>query len=245
MDRDRLPKGPAKGPAASGVSDVDELGAMLHAHPDLLGAVLDRHPELLARLTPPVRRSDGVIDLQSFLLARLRREVDRLNGQQRAIVAASRANQNSLSRIHTAILFLLDAESFEQLIQTITTDLAVLLDVDVACLVVESNGTEPPHALRVGLQLVDQGFVEHRLGKRAMVLEGDIVGEEEIYGAGAGLVRSQAMMRVNVSESTPPVMLALGSRDPDQFQTGLRTELLAFLAGVLERCIRTWLELPE
>lgn len=240
MDRDRLSKG-----SAASVPDVDKLGAILHAHPDLLSAVLDRHPELLQRLTPPVRRSDGVIDLQSFLLARLRREVDRLNGQQRAIVSATRANQNSQSRVHTAILFLLDAENFEQLIQTITTDLAVLLDVDVSCLLVESNGTEPPQAMRAGLRLVDQGFIEHRLGGRAMVLEGDIAGEEAVYGAGAGLVRSQAMMRVNVSSATPPVMLALGSRDPDLFQTGLRTELLAFLTGVLERCIRTWLDLPE
>src|SRR3546814_11276304 len=80
---------------------------------------------------PPSTRPDGIVDLQSFMAERLRSEVERLKGQQRAIISATRANHNSQNRVHAAILFLLDAENFEQLIQTITTDLALLLELDL------------------------------------------------------------------------------------------------------------------
>jgi hypothetical protein len=39
-------------------------------------------------------------------------------------------------------------------------------------------------------------------------------------------------------------MLAFGSREPDLFQQGHGTELISFLARVVERCIRSWLDLP-
>lgn len=230
-------------------NDQDEGGGLSHAevaawlaeHPDFL----NQHPELVGRMNPPPStRPDGVVDLQSFMVERLRSEVDRLKGQQRAIISATRANNNSQNRIHAAILFLLDAESFEQLIQTITTDLAVLLDLDVVCLLVESNGHDIPQALAGGIRVVDEGFVARTLTGRDIVLDGDVHGDEALFGAAAGLVRSQALARLNVSSEAPPCLLALGSREPDMFQEGMRTELMSFMARVLERCIRSWLDLP-
>ncbi|HET8727729.1 MAG TPA: DUF484 family protein [Alphaproteobacteria bacterium] len=217
-----------------------EVAAWLAEHPDFL----NQHPDLLARMNPPPStRPDGVVDLQSFMAERLRSEVERLKGQQRAIISATRANHNSQNRVHAAILFLLDAENFEQLIQTITTDLAVLLDLDVVCLLVESNGQDIPHALAAGIRVVDEGFVARMLADRDIVLQGDVQGDETLFGAGAGLVRSQALARLNVSSEAPPCLLALGSREPDMFQDGMRTELMSFMARVLERCIRSWLDL--
>ena len=70
------------------------------------------------------------------------------------------------------------------------------------------------------------------------------IGDEALFGSGAGLVRSQALVRLNVSTGTPPCLLALGSREPDMFHSGMRTELISFLARVLERCIGSWLDLP-
>ncbi|MEO3432628.1 DUF484 family protein [Inquilinus sp. CAU 1745] len=227
--------------AADSVVTEGEVAAYLNAHPDFL---ID-HPEVVARMAAPTPdRPDGVVDLQSFMVERLRSEVDRLKGQQRAIISASRANHNSQNRVHAAILFLLDARNFEQLIQTITTDLAVLLDLDVACLLIESNGQDLPQALASGIRVVDEGFVEQHLAHREALLQGDIAGSEAIFGAGAGLVRSQALVRLAISADTPPCLLALGSREPDMFHEGMRTELMSFMARVLERCIGSWLDLP-
>jgi uncharacterized protein YigA (DUF484 family) len=39
--------------------------------------------------------------------------------------------------------------------------------------------------------------------------------------------------------------MCFGSRDPEAFGPDMQTELLFFLAKVLENTIRAWLDLPE
>ena len=219
----------------------EEVCAYLREHPDFLV----QHADLVGHLTPPsFDRGRGVVDLQAFMVERLRGDIRQLKDQQRELVTTTRANMNSQNRIHAAVLFLLDAQNFEQLIQTIATDLAVLLDLDVACLVVESNGLDIPHVHRSGVRVVEPGRIDEWLGTRDVALRSDVHGDPELYGPGAGLVRSEALIRLQISSETPQGLLAFGSREPDMFHDGQGTELIGFLARVVERCIRSWLDLP-
>lgn len=234
-ERERSPT-----PSSDAVT-ADDVRAYLRKHPDFLV----HHADLIQYLTVPVAdRGPNVLDLQTFMLDRLRGDLARMKDQQRDLIATTRANLNNQNRVHAAVLFLLDARSFEQLIQTITTDLAVLLDLDVATLVVESNGMDIPHVHASGVRVVQEGTIERLLGRRDVVLHTDIVGDDEIHGGMAPLVRSEALIRLQVSSQTPLGLLAFGSRDPETFHTGQGTELVSFLARVVERCIRGWLELP-
>jgi len=140
---------------------------------------------------------------------------------------------------------MLAATSFEQLIQTVTTDFAVLLDLDVVTLCIEADGAElaTPH-LR-GLHIVPAGTVQRLLGDgRPVLLRSHVDGEPEIYGGGAPLVASDALARLSISPNTPPGLIAFGSRRPGKFEAGQAVELLAFLTRSLERAIRLWLKLP-
>ncbi|MGF7210392.1 hypothetical protein GGE65_004999 [Skermanella aerolata] len=222
--------------------NAEDVAAYLREHPDFL----NQHADLVQHLTPPaMSHGNGVADFQYFMVERLRGELGRLKDQQRELISTTRANINNQNRIHAAVLFLLDARTFEQLIQTITTDLAVLLDLDVAALAVEANGAEKPHVHTTGVRVVESGTVDGWLGKRDVMLYSDLNGDPAIFGAAAGLVRSQALIRIQVSEDTPAGLLAFGSRDPEMFHSGQGTELVCFLARVIERSIRAWLDLPE
>ncbi|MFC7333723.1 DUF484 family protein [Rhodocista pekingensis] len=221
---------------------AEDVAAYLREHPDFLV----QHPDLIGHLTPPTaQRGEGVADMQFFMLQRLRGEVGRLSDQQRELIATSRANLNNQNRVHAAALFLLDASSFEHLIQTITTDLAVLLDLDVAALAVESQVAEIGLVSRTGLKLLEAGDISIILGRRDVLLRDNVVGAPEIYGPAAALVRSEALVRLRLSGDGPQGLLAFGSREPDMFHPGQGTELLTFLARVMERCIRSWLDLPR
>ena len=44
--------------------------------------------------------------------------------------------------------------------------------------------------------------------------------------------------------NTPPAILVFGSRDPALFQPGQATDQVMFLARVVERAFRQWLDLP-
>ncbi len=205
---------------------------------------LTDHEELLAILTPPAhQRGDNVADMQRFMLERLREELARLKGQQRLLISTSRSNLMSQNRIHAAVLTLISATSFEHLIQIVTSDLAVMLDIDAVTLCIEAGdhttGLNHPFA---GLQLLEIGMVNHILGsKRDALLADHTPGDVEIFGSAAGLVRSQALLRLSVGTGTPNGLLALGSRRPAKFKPGQGTELLCFLARALDVVVSEWL----
>ncbi|HYD99585.1 MAG TPA: DUF484 family protein [Alphaproteobacteria bacterium] len=224
----------------AGTVTAEQVVAFLRAHPDFL----TRQPELLSLALPPAKRADGVVNLQDFLVQRLRGDLDRLRRQHQDLIATSRANLHAQSRIHTAALFLLDCRSFEELIEGVTGELATLLAIDAICLVVEAGADQVTHVGPAGVRVVPNGTVESWLGGRDVQLHARTDGERELFGSAAGLVKSYCLLRLNVASAAPAGLLALGSREPEMFHPGLGTEGIGFLAQVIERCIRGWLDLP-
>lgn len=77
---------------------------------------------------------------------------------------------------------------------------------------------------------------------RAVVLRALAEAPAELYGSAAGSVRSEAVLRLDLGPGRLGALLAFGSFDAGRFHPEQGTDLLAFLAGVFERCLRRWLE---
>lgn len=235
------------GPGQITTNPMDELtaedvAAFLLEHPDFLA----RRPDLLRHLLPPSgpERGRDIVDIRERILEKLRGEVGRLSDQQQLLVDTTRANMMNLRRVHAAVLHLLSCRGLEAMVQAITGDLAVLLDLDAANLVVE----QPPGPVAVigpaGLGMAHHGSINRAMGRADVALQSDILGSVEVWGHQAGLIRSQALVRLRLGEgeNTTPALLAFGSADPDMFHPGQATDLLLFLSGVVERVIATYLD---
>jgi hypothetical protein len=229
-------------PAAFAPTEIGarDVLAYLRDHPDFL----DSHPDALRLLRAPARDGgDDVLDFQHFMLERLRRDAARLEDEQKTVLATSRSNLASQGRVHRAVLSMLRAGGFEHLLQIVTTDLAVLLDVDIVTLCVESTGSPTTRLPMNGIHLLRAGTVDALLGPgRDTQLATDIHGDPALFGPAAGLVRSQALLRLAFSRTAPIGLMCLGTRRPDVFCPGLGTELLNFLARALEISIAQWLD---
>ena len=81
------------------------------------------------------------------------------------------------------------------------------------------------------------------LGHERLTLAAGIAGDPDIFGGGAGLVKSHALLRIDIASGAPPAMIAFGSRDPGLFQPGQGTELVGFLGQAISRLMRIWLDL--
>ena len=217
--------------------------AYLRRHPDFLF----RHPELLDIQAPPARHVDGaVVDIQHFMVERLRQDVAKLRANQDEIIANSRDNLVTQERIHKAVLAMLEAETFEEFIDIITGDLVLLLEVDVVCLCIERTEGYNRRPKLDGLELLEQGSVDRIMGKsRQVLLRDDTTGDPEVFGGAAELVRSDALLRLKPSKAAPNALLAFGTRHPGYFHPGQGTELLSFLGRIIEFGIRSWLDLPR
>jgi uncharacterized protein YigA (DUF484 family) len=219
----------------------------LRENPDFL----ERYPQLLSVIRAPERQFEDadeaggeVVDLQGAMLSRMRSELAQREKQSSELIDASRANLQSQNRVHAAVIAILSARSLDHMIEILTIDLAGLLNVDAVALCLEGGMVTPTSAQ--GLRVVPVGTIDKILDvSRTVSLRENVEGDRRIYGEAAGLVRSEAMLRLSVREDAPCALLAMGSREPDRFHTGQGSELLTFLARILEHSIRTWLDLPR
>ena len=232
------PEGAPKLPP-SGVTAA-EVAEYLRSHPDFLS----ENPDLLSVLTPPAHRRDGVVvDMQRYILDRLRSEVAKLRASRDEIIATSRANLSSQARIHAAALALVAGNTLEHVIEVITTDLPVHLEVDAVVLAFEALDRVPPGGNSTHLRLLPRGTIDRLMaGGRDVVMIEDRPGDPVLFGSAATLVRSQALLRLDLRRDAPIGMLAMGARNPGRFHPGQGSELLAFLADVVELTMRGWLD---
>ena len=227
-------------PNRPSVTRAADVIAYLREHPDFL----ERHPDALRLLRAPNRdNGDGVIDFQHFMLERLRNDLQRAQDEHKKLIALSRGNLASQCRVHKAALTMLKATSFEHLLQIVTTDLAVLIDVDVITLVHRKHRGADHAAAIAGDPSAARRHRRQVLGPdRDVALDTDVKGDPTLFGAAAGLVRSQALVRLSFGRSGPAGLICVGTRKPGTFHPGLGTELLSFLARAVEITIAQWLE---
>lgn len=221
---------------------ADDIIGWLRANPSFL----QKHPEACDLLIPP-KQHEGrkVADFQNFMIQRLKADKEDVLTSTRELVENARNNMNNQARIHRAVLRLLEADTFEEFIHVVTSDLAVMLDVDISSLVIEADSQTIPNIAQNNIRIVPEGTLDKWMEGKHVNLHSNITGIEAIYGPGALLVRSQALVRVDIAGTTPPTLVAFGARDPDMFQDGQGTEMVSFLARVIERLFRSWLYLPQ
>jgi len=134
-----------------------EVADYLAQNPDFLA----EHADILSVMTLPKRwSSDGVVDMQGFLMERLRGEIDNLRACTQDVIETSRANMANQTRAHTASLALLGATGFEQMIQIINDDIPLILDVDVVTVGFEPAQPPIPDLIADDIQSLEQGAVD-------------------------------------------------------------------------------------
>ncbi|MFQ5785806.1 MAG: DUF484 family protein [Alphaproteobacteria bacterium] len=220
----------------------EQVAEHLRRHSDFL----IKHPDLLPALMSPSRASgDAVADFQTFMIERLRSEIERLKEHRDALVTSNRTSRSVQAQVHAAVIAMLGATSFEHLIDVVTVDFLRLLHIDVVALCVENDGNRQP-CRRSGVLCLEPGTIDDLLSaERDIVFAPRTYGDERVFGAGTGLVNSSALLRLRLGDGAPHCLLALGSRYEDGFPPGRSTALYAFLARALEHCLRAWLDLPR
>lgn len=220
---------------------AEDVVAYLKAHPDFF----EKNAEIAGELAPR-SQGPGVIDMQQAILKRLRSEIDRLKSERTEIIANSKQNQIVQNRIQAAVISIIQATTFEKMIHVVTHDLPELLDVDFITLAIEANADAPKKVPVRGVYVLAPGAIDQSIGENKQArLRSSISGEEAYFGEVARFVQSDVLLRLCVSSGSPDGVMCFGSRNPEAFGPDMATELLFFLAKVLENTIRAWLDLPE
>ncbi len=259
-DIDRVKKATASDSAeqstdsATENSAEDKITEYLSAHPDFF---VD-HPELLATLlatmAPPTRdfgpadtsetgssETGQIVDLQQYMLRETRARAADLEGQLSEIVGLAREGLHGHARIQAAVLEIIAAQNLNEVIEVVTQDLMTTLDLDVVIIAVEGGAAERgkvPLFSTDGVRVMPEGYIAEALGQADVILHENISGDRRLYGSAAELVRSQALIRLDVIPGEPAALLAMGVRRLNEFGPQQGTDLMSFLGEVLTLSIR-------
>ena len=224
---------------SDGGLESEAVAEFLRLHPNFL---ID-NPNLITTLTPPsYHQHEGVIDLQRFMLESMREELGSLKSRENRLLEAAEERDASQSRVQEAALAILEAHSFEHLIRTVNKRITQLLNIASARLCIETSEPIPGLSGKAGVVAIEAGTIDKWMRRTDdIVLVGGAPGRRVIFGRIASDVRSYALLRLNFGPKLPGGLLALGSSDADGFHPRQGTELIGFLARVLENSVRRWL----
>lgn len=205
---------------------------------------LEKHADILSAVTLPEQNlGGGVIDFQHYLVKNLQKGSEDLKSRYELLIEFCRDNMSVQTQVHQAALRLIRARSLEQLLEIVSLDLAALFDVDVVRLAIESD-TAQNADLQFGA--VDSGIVlieTHTInavfsGKKQVLLVEDCdvfkpAGFETVFADCEDMVKSCALLKLDLFQIQQPVMLAFGVRYKKRFHSGQGIELLSFLAQII------------
>lgn len=221
------------GETAGEVPTVQQVAAFLGRNPDFFV----QHGELLRHMTPPSRWGDGpVVDLQTRRLAVLKEEMAGLRECAVSVIETSRVNLATQARTHAAVLRLLEADSFEELLRVVSDELPELLGVDVARIALEAAG-EAVDAMPDDVAVLPLGAVASLLDGEEALLLPLITDDGTLFGGLADEIASAALVKLPREEGAIPGLLVFGAVAEDTFQPRQGTELVRFIAEVVARCL--------
>lgn len=202
--------------------------------------VLLNNPDILGALTTDTRFETDtvVVDMQRFVVDRLRRQVDEMKAASDRLVNTTRSNMSLVERTMECALALLYARDYNELAQILHDDLPVHLGVDAVSIGFEAESL-PLEAAHI-VKALPQGFVDQIVGEDSSRIRPDTEGEAVLYGSAAGLVRSDALIALPEGEGLPLGVFAVGCRAANHFEDGQGTELIAFLAHVSRYAVGRW-----
>lgn len=203
-------------------------------------ARLARDGELLALLLPERFANQDVHDLQRHILDRIAQENAQLRAERDRLAHARVRGLQLGEGVRQAVLELVDARSFEEVI-AVAKSSAQVFGAERAAICVEGEESARPKGT-AGVRLIGPGLAAAVLGRdgNQAVLSG---GGTLLLGQGGAECRSIAAFRLVIGD--PAALYVLGAREPHRFDSEHQMADIGFFARALERAIRAWLDLPK
>lgn len=180
---------------------------------------------------------DPVVDINAAARNRLQAEIRRLKAANAALVAMAKANLAVEAQTHSAVLALLEADTLAAFDRKLAGRVAGALNVDLVRVLIEGHA---PLRSAQAIMGAAPGLVDGLLGEQTERLGPvDRRFADAIYASQAARQQAEALVRLDIGGRTG--VLCLAARDHEAFTPDQGTDLLHFLARVIERRLVSFL----
>ena len=211
-----------------------EVVEYLREHPDLLV----RHPELVTTLLVPHACGEAV-SLLEYQSRRLRDENRELIERLESLVRNARENEDLGHRAHRLTLDIMECSTADELISRLYQGLRDHFDAELTTLRIFATPASPRDS---GLaEFTGDAAAERELFDALLASERPLCGApggdqaRYLFADQAQEVKSSAL--VPLGASAPFGVLAIGSRDPERYASGMGTLFLRRIGALVTRAL--------
>lgn len=177
----------------------------------------------------------NVVDFGPAALARVHAAHQREATQRQQIEETARANFSAQAQTHGAVIDLLDATGLENLAQRLDELSQHRFALTAGVIALEADSAP------AGWRRLVEGQVDMLMGgSHRLVSMGFDATALGLFGEREAYVRSMALVRTAIWEPSHQGLIAFGSADPEGFTPDMGSELVVFLARVVERTAERW-----
>ncbi len=178
----------------------------------------------------------NIVDFGPAVMARVHAAHQREATQRQQVEETARANFSAQAQTHGAVVDLLDSRNHSDLARRVDDLAQQRFGLAAGIIALETEARSP-----AGWKMLVEGQVDMILGgQQRLARMGFAPTALGLFGERSGIVKSMAMVRMAIWEPSCEALLAFGSTDPKGFTEDMGTELVAFLARVVERTAERW-----
>lgn len=214
---------------------AQEVFEYLREHPDFLV----RYPELVGTLLVPPTYGEAV-SLLEYQSKRLRDENRELNERLESLVRNARENEELSHGVHRISLGIMECAAADELFACLYQGLQDHFDAEFASLRIFST---PASSWDSGLaEFVGRAAAERELFDALLASDRPVCGypgggqSAYLFGEQAEEVKSSAM--IPLGASSPAGVLAIGSRDPERYSSGMGTVFLRQMGALVTQALQ-------
>ncbi len=202
----------------------------LNEHPDFLL----RHPELLAEIEIP-HESGGAVSLIERQVTSLRKQLRETRHRLKEVMEIAHHNHSLQERLHQLTLQLIDAATFDEVLNALEDDLHDDFKADAMELRLFSSSRIDEHLEDT---LNEQAETFQQFFSQNQPICGQLDPEQLSYIFGAESDRIASTALIPLKSDGVLGMLAIGSVDPKRFAPHQGTEFLARLGEIISRTLQ-------
>ncbi|HXH53312.1 MAG TPA: DUF484 family protein [Sphingomicrobium sp.] len=185
-----------------------------------------------------------VIPFEERAVATLRERLGAVEEANQDLIAFARGHSGAVASIHEAVLAAMDADGIDTLLHVVTHEWPLILGIDAVALslIVGDKGFR---ADGNGVQEVAPQILQRAIDEVDGVEMRTVARGHPLFGPASGLIRAEALIRIDCEPPLPVGIVALGQREELSLDARHGSELLMFLGRSLAAIIRRWLIDPQ
>tara|TARA_Y100000996_G_C22322511_1_gene560951 strand:+ start:7 stop:696 length:690 start_codon:yes stop_codon:yes gene_type:complete len=206
----------------------------LKNHPNFIIDNID----ILSLMLPPSKKKDSILDMQEHMILNLQKSIKKFKNINSKILKVAEENFETSSKVHKSIIEIINANDYDSMIKTITTEVPKILNIEkIALFFIEEINIKK---LKSSDDLDENKNINYYFKKNNNLFFTN--NNQDILFKSKFNILSQAVIKISLKSKKDNALIILGSKKISFFNENQSNDLLSFFGNIvslqLSKCLQ-------